>query len=391
MDKRTILFLSIFVCVLHACPLWNWVCSSKQDSVEFVVRSPHPLTNADPPIKIEGFIGSAPEGEMVHVSSICELPDGRLAAVWYGGSREGAKDVKIYLATCDPEEGISWTKPRIVMDRRIASKELNRYVKKVGNPIVFADSEGQLWLIYVSIIFGGWSCSSLNVKISSDGGATWAPSRRITLSPLINISQLVRNKPVLLEDGGFMLPIYHECLGKYPELLYIRRQRTNGCTPHLKVRVASGRAFIQPSVVALGSRSAVAFLRSCLEDKAVAMTVTRDAGTTWTKPVTLDLPNPNSGLDTLLLSNGRILIAFNDSKNNRDNLGLAVSSDGGLSWIRIAILEHTPGAKYSYPYMIFTRNGKIHLVYTWRKTRIKHVVINESWINKRMAENLQMK
>ena len=92
MDNRIILVLSIFACVLHACPLWHRVCSSKQDPVEFVVRPPHPLTNADTPIKIEGFISSAPEGDMVHVSSICELPNGRLAAVWYGGSREGGKD-----------------------------------------------------------------------------------------------------------------------------------------------------------------------------------------------------------------------------------------------------------------------------------------------------------
>jgi hypothetical protein len=86
-------------------------------------------------------------------------------------------------------------------------------------------------------------------------------------------------------------------------------------------------------------------------------------------------------VNALLLSEGRILLAFNDSKQARANLRLAISYDSGANWRRIAEIENTPGQEFSYPYMIRSLDGRIHLVYTWRRKRIKHVVFNENWIN----------
>ena len=159
---------------------------------------------------------------MVHVASICEMPEGKFAASWYGGTREGAKDVAIFLSSLSPGEEDGWSKPKVVADRVSASRELRRYVKKVGNSVVFSDPMNRLWMVFVTIPFGGWSCSSLNVKISDDGGNTWTRARRLTLSPFLNISELVRNNPVPLQEGGFGVPIYHEFIGYFPEILWIR-------------------------------------------------------------------------------------------------------------------------------------------------------------------------
>jgi predicted neuraminidase len=74
-------------------------------------------------------------------------------------------------------------------------------------------------------------------------------------------------------------------------------------------------------------------------------------------------------------------LAFNDSKHTRDNLRLAISHDGGANWRRVAEIENSPGEEFSYPYMIRGLDGRIHLVYTWRRKHIKHVVYNENWIN----------
>ena len=388
-NKWTIIILFLAISLLNAWPLWNWLSSLHQKPVTFSVFLP-PISDDNHPVLItEEFITPDFKGKIAHASSICELSDGSLAAAWYAGSREGAKDVAIYFAICAPREGMSWTKPRVIVNRNSASKELHRFVKKVGNSIIFADSEDRLWLIYVTITVGGWSGSSLNLKISDDSGLTWTQSQRLTLGPFFNVSELVRNNPLPMKDGGFGIPIYHECLGKFPEMLWIRVEKADQRITLQKTRMSGGRMFIQPSVVVYDSHFAAAFYRNCSDDRTVGMAFTSDIGKSWSKPHMLCLPNPDSALNALLLSKGKILLAFNDSKQTRNNLSLVVSPDGGTNWIRIAKIENKLGEKFSYPYMIRGLDGKIHLVYTWRRKRIKHVAFNENWINTKIKKTLK--
>jgi predicted neuraminidase len=95
----------------------------------------------------------------------------------------------------------------------------------------------------------------------------------------------------------------------------------------------------------------------------------------------VNAPNPDAGINAIALSGNRILLAFNDSRRRRNNLQLALSSDGGATWQRVARLEESKGEEFSYPYMIRDSDSQIHLVYTWKRRRIKHVVFNEAWIN----------
>ena len=389
MNRRLVIILILATLILYAWPMADGISTLGRNPAIFISYAPSASADHGKPFMVEEFINTDPKKEMVHVGSICQLPDGRLIAAWYGGTREGAKDVSIFLAIKDPGHLTRWSKPKKVVDRISVSKELYRYIKKVGNPVIFAGSGDQLWLIYVTISAGGWSGSSLNVKMSFDAGATWNNSRRLTLSPFFNISELVRNKPLPLSSGGFALPIYHECLGHFPEILWIRSGRENGEVTFRKSRMTGGQSFIQPSVVTYGPSLATSFYRCRSDEKAVGVAVTKDAGVSWSEPQTFNLPNPDSAVDGILLSDHRILLAFNDSAHTRENMRLAVSNDGGANWVRIATLDSTQGQKYSYPYMIRSRDGLIHLVYTWQRKRIKHVVFNEAWINaqmKRIAE-----
>ena len=85
-------------------------------------------------------------------------------------------------------------------------------------------------------------------------------------------------------------------------------------------------------------------------------------------------------------SDGRLLLAFNDSAAGRENLRLAVSEDEGRSWRRAATLAEESGAEFSYPYLLQTRDGTVHLVYTWKRKGIKHVAFNAAWLNTRPAQ-----
>ena len=103
------------------------------------------------------------------------------------------------------------------------------------------------------------------------------------------------------------------------------------------------------------------------------------------RPQPSDLPNPDAAVDAISLSDGSLLLAFNDSRTERDRFGLAVSRDGAASWTRAAVLEDSEG-EGQYPYMIRGRDGRIHLVYSCAKKRIKYAVFNEAWLLARLEE-----
>ena len=319
---------------------------------------------------------------MSHVASICELPDGRLAAAWYAGSREGAGDVSIYFATRAQTED-RWSAPRAIVTRESAARDLNRAIRKVGNALVFADSAGKLWLLYVTVSIGGWSGSSLNLTTSANQGSTWTPSRRLTLSPFFNLAELVKNGVAELSDGGWAVPIYHELAGTYPEVLWLREAA--GDIHATKSRMSAGWYGYQPALAPLNAREAVAVLRDDSAARTLSVARSDDSGRTWSPPQVVVLPNPDAGLDALRLHDGRLLLAFNDSTDNRGNLRLAVSTDQGQSWARIATLAEEEGGDFSYPFLIQARNGDVHLVYTWQRKAVKHVVFNPAWLDERGA------
>jgi len=85
------------------------------------------------------------------------------------------------------------------------------------------------------------------------------------------------------------------------------------------------------------------------------------------------LPNPNSGIDAVTLRNGNHWLVYNPVTKNRHPLVVASSSDG-KDWTTIATLEEQPG-EYSYPAIIQASDGRVHITYTWRRTRIRHATL----------------
>ena len=88
-----------------------------------------------------------------------------------------------------------------------------------------------------------------------------------------------------------------------------------------------------------------------------------DDGETWTPLAPTDLPNPDSGIDAVMLADGRALLVYNHSHTGRTPLNLAISDDG-RSWSALAILENQPG-EYSYPAIVQGAEGMVHVTYTW--------------------------
>ena len=94
-----------------------------------------------------------------------------------------------------------------------------------------------------------------------------------------------------------------------------------------------------------------------------------------------DLEQNQSGIDAVTLRDGRHVLVYNNfetidgtKKGPRTPLSVAVSTDG-KEWKHALTLEESPIGEYSYPCIIEGRDGTLHILYTWRRERMKHVEV----------------
>jgi len=361
-----------------------------------------------------------------HAASLVEMSDGRIRAFWFAGSHEGAQDVEIRSAVFDPVHD-SWDLEQSIANREDTQHSLLRYVKKLGNPVALRTPDGKLWLFYVTVSVGGWAGSSITAITSSDNGTTWSSARRLITLPFTNISTLVKGTPFLYSDGTMGLPVYHEFIGKFGELL---RVDSSGEVID-KHRLSSGISTLQPVVLIENPLQALALMRrSGSSPKRVIATTTDDAGQHWSAPSATSLANPDAAISGVVLPDGRILVVLNDIEEDRDALSLMVSANGGATWKTLYQLEDQRGQptepgryleaaaklakatdasitdatsyaksaqrnqctaqkcdfEFSYPYLIESGNGDFHLVYTWNRSFIKYVRFNRAWLDQRLKE-----
>ncbi len=307
-----------------------------------------------------------------HAGTLAELADGRIALAWYAGTAEGATDAEIWFSTRDAN---GWSPPRVIATRADTAAATGMVVRKIGNPVLHASANRlQLWFVAVSV--GGWSGAAISHKTSDDGGLTWSAAVKLTTSPIFNMGTLVRTSPVAMRDGGLGLPAYHEMFGQHGEWLRIGpRERVLG-----KVRI-SGAGF-QPAVAAIDGKEALMLARSAAKPNGVVMVdTTANGGATWQKAAPLPIANDNTSLDLLRLQSGRLLLAANAVRGRgRSVLQLFLSDDKGATWKESRVIEDDPNlnAEYSYPALLQTADGRIHLTYSFHANVIAHLTITEA-------------
>lgn len=323
------------------------------------------------------FVGSHAETPSVHAGTLTYLKNGSLLAAWFGGTREGAKDVSIYFARRESDSQ-QWSAPVVVASREQTTQELNRFIAKLGNPILFADSRGRVWLFYVTVSFGGWSGSSITFRYSDDDGESWSGAERLVTSPFLNVSTLVKGCPLECKSGHILLPVYHEFLRKCGELLTIS---PDGKLVS-KTRLSATHRAIQPCVVPLNEKAVRVFYRQ--NGFADRMVLTQQIPNVFapdsTALVATNIANPNAAVSVIRRNNKGFLMVCNPLDSGRHKLSLATSNDG-LSWQVIHEIENSASpSEFSYPYLIQGRPGEYHLIYTWNRTKMRYAFFNERWL-----------
>ncbi len=328
---------------------------------------------------------SAAETEKAHAASIHRQGED-LVALWYGGSKEGADDVQIFQSRYHAGQ---WGQAVAILSRESVARDLRRHIRKIGNPVAFEHPNGNIWLFFVSVSVGGWAGSSINLVQSTDQGRSWGRVRKIVSSPFINLSTLVRNQPVMFNDGSIALPVYHEFLAKFSELLrFDEHARVLG-----KIRLPGSRDALQPVIVPIDQLHGTAMMRYAgPPPRRVMQSTTLDGGNSWTPASKTSLSNPNSAVTAIEIGSGDLIAVINNSVMGRSNLDVVYKREGG-DWRVLHTLDSenvSPAShefEFSYPSIVTDHAGNYHLLYSWNDQNIKHVTFNRDWLWEKIGEH----
>ena len=339
---------------------------------------------ASPAIVSNEFIYEQAPYPECHASTIVETAQGGLVAAWFGGTKEKNPDVCIWVARYDLAKK-AWT-PGVEVTNGVQPDGTRH---PTWNPVLFQPrGRGVPLLLFYKVgptPRTWWG----ELRTSTDGGKTWGDAKRLP----DGIFGPIKNKPVQLADGTILCPTSDETDAQPSKWrVYFERSTDGGKTwaktPFLNDGVTISA--IQPSILfhdKIGGAKLQAVGRT-RQDKVFTVS-SDDAGKTWGQMALLDnMPNPNSGTDAVTLKDGRHLLVYNPvpkapklppgapKTGARDRTPLVVGlSRDGREWKQVVVLEDQLG-EYSYPAIIQTSDGRVHITYTWKRERVKHVVLD---------------
>ncbi|HWR10347.1 MAG TPA: sialidase family protein [Rectinemataceae bacterium] len=296
-----------------------------------------------------------------HAVTLALLASGDLLAAWFGGSREGAGDVGIWLSR---RSGSTWSPPLNMAER----EGLPHW-----NPVLFSPDGRHVQLYYkVGVAIPEWRTM---VRGSADGGATWSEPRELVPGDRAGGRGPVKNKPIVTSEGLWLAPASVE--GRYWDA-FVDVSADEGLTWRASNLVAfphdesyEGTGLIQPTLWESSPGLVHMLMRS--RTGRIWRSDSTDGGRSWGLGRPTFLPNNSSGIDLARTETGILALAYNPvgmPKGPRSPLVLGLSLDEGESWRQGAIVEIDPG-EYSYP-AIVAAGEELHLAYTWNRTRIAY-------------------
>lgn len=334
----------------------------------------------------------------VHGSTLVSLSNGDFLAAWFQGSGERtADDVKI-MGSRLPIGDKEWSPPFEMADTPHLPD---------CNPVLFVNSEGKLFLVWIAVQANRWEQSILKFRTSVDyqssGAPVWSWQDNILLKPgdefaeeterklmelpgltagwaeyapqyddLIieaskdqakrSIGWMTRIKPLQLEGGKILLPIYSD--GFNMSMVAISTDYGNTWTPSLPI---VGRGPIQPALAQKKNGEIVALMRDSGDAPTrVQKSVSSDGGITWSAARKTDIPN-SASVELMVLKNGHWAFLGNDVEDGRYRMALYLSDDEGETWKWKTYLEDEENdfGRFSYPSLIQSEDGLLHLTYSY--------------------------
>ena len=326
---------------------------------------------------------SGKETHMAHSSTIVETANHNIIAAWFGGKGEHDPSCQIWASTYSNSK---WNTPIVIAENKSSAGE----TKPCWNPVLFRLQNNDLVLFYKvgDRPYYWWGM----FKISKDNGETWSDPQDLPSG----ILGPIRNKPIQLDNGDLLCPTSFEThtrmwnvyfnilenptkLGLADAKWKIIGPCNESSTPAPDTHLSSwGIQAIQPTILKYGNGKLQALSRT--RQKRISEIWSEDNGNSWNKMILTDLPNPDSGIDGVTLKDGRQLLCYNKSEGknaegeSRTPLNVTISKDGEI-WNDVIILENNSKGSYSYPSVIQSENGYVHITYTYEDPSIEGKII----------------
>lgn len=333
-----------------------------------------------------------------HAADLLMLDNGDLLCVWFAGSKEGNADVSIVLSRLNKGER-AWSVPKKVSEDGGRSEQ---------NPSLFKKSEHELWLIYTAQlpkpkngdgVFNMQYTAEIRYRKSMDNGYTWGDVEVL----FSESGSFCRQKIQVLSNGRWIFGnwlCFQDDTKNGSDITVMQISEDEGKSWR-KVEVPESRGRVHANIIEIKPGKLVAFFRSRAADY-IYISHSGDWGDSWGKPERTELPNNNSGISAIRLNSGALGIVcnpvgFNEDENlsvwpqQRCPVVVAISDDEGVTWPYRRVIEMGEGftgeansqynKRYEYPVMMQTKDGKIHVAYSWaNRYCIKYVCIDEDWI-----------
>lgn len=352
----------------------------------------------------------------VHSSTIVETPGGDILACWFHGSGERTAPDVVLQGSRLKKGSREWSPVFPMADTPNIPD---------CNPVLYIDPQGELWLFWIAVPADRWEDSLLRFRKSRDfegeGPPKWYWQDLLLLKPgqkfvtaleagfsrvenlpgygaktpqeqrkILNMAGnlslrqrgwMPRTHIIQLSSGRILFPLYSD--GFMVGIMAISDDNAHSW------RLGSpipGLGLNQPAVAERKDGTLVAYLRDeGPPPKRILYSESRDQGETWSPAIDLEIPNPNTSLEVLVLKDGRWVMVFNDIERGRYQLSIALSEDEGDSWKWKRVLDKSEGGKFHYPFIFQGADGLLHISYTYQPGEntgksIKHVTLDTEWI-----------
>jgi predicted neuraminidase len=295
-------------------------------------------------------------GNHCHCPTLLETQSGNLLVAWYAYPDQEHIGATLALARYSKEQD-RWLPSQSIISKSGFSR---------GNPVLFQDSEGKVWLLFVALKGNYWNDAILEGAWSEDEGQTWSNPIQLGKKPGL----MVRHPPIILGSQSLLLPAYEE-----------KTRQTVLMTAHPPYKIwketyrFSDLELIQPVLLREKSDRLSLFFRPCDNPRLIWRSHSSNNGNSWSVPIRTSLPNPLSGVAAFTVGDSTALVYNHTEEHQRFPLSISITNDGGTTWEDPWHFE-TVNNEVSYPSFINGRDEKIHGVYTYNRRMIKYVLMS---------------
>ena len=159
--------------------------------------------------------------------------------------------------------------------------------------------------------------------------------------------------------------------------------------------VKDSNYLVQPSIIRpeMNASSLTAYFRDRRHSH-VYSAMSKDDGRSWTTPAATSLPNNNAAIQAAVLHSGNVVIVYNPTTSARNPISISLSEDHGKTWHYTRSLDYvheeeeevevtkkkSRSVEFSYPSILQSPDGNIHISYTYNRDTIKYTRLTEEWI-----------